>query len=458
ETYGIPVYQEDVVKLAMALAKYDYARADKIRKALGKHDAHERLNSLWPALADACRANDVDEKTLAGFREILMSMTGYSFCKPHSASYAQVSYESAYLRAHYPAHFIAAVLSNGGGFYSTQAYVSEAMRMRLRVLGPDVNRSDAAWRAEGPGAIRVGLSAIAELTKQAVESVLSRRGKGYSSLEDFQSRTGIHADDGRRLGLVGSLDSLAPGLNRPQILWRMGQLAREAGACAAAASAIRRQGKIARLSTRQSLAVPAAAGAVSSGLFDRPNAPQLMLAREAGPSHVEIEKLPTAPILPEISASARISTETISSVSSPPRLPAYSVRERQETEYAALGFLPGGHPMSLYEERIRRGMEARLRRKIPVFITASRMGEHVGKLVTLLAWPVTAKIVETIHGDAMIFQSFEDHDALCEAVLFPREFQRYHRLLAAAQPLWVTGRVEAEFNVPTLMVVAIEAV
>ena len=113
--------------------------------------------------------------------------------------------------------------------------------------------------------------------------------------------------------------------------------------------------------------------------------------------------------------------------------------------------------MSLYEERIRERMAVRRRRAIPVFISASQLSKHIGKLVTLLGWPVTTKIVETKHGDAMIFQSFEDHDALCEAVLFPKEFQRYHRLLAVAQSLWVTGRVEAEFGVPSLQVVGIQA-
>ena len=78
-----------------------------------------------------------------------MSFAGYSFCKPHSASYAQVSFKSAYLRAHYPAEFMAAVISNQGGFYSTFAYLSEARRMGLAVLPPDINAS--AWHYTGHG-------------------------------------------------------------------------------------------------------------------------------------------------------------------------------------------------------------------------------------------------------------------------------------------------------------------
>ena len=78
-----------------------------------------------------------------------MSFAGYSFCKPHSASYAQVSFKSAYLRAHYPAEFMAAVISNEGGFYSAFAYLSEARRMGLAILPPDVNASDWAYCGEG---------------------------------------------------------------------------------------------------------------------------------------------------------------------------------------------------------------------------------------------------------------------------------------------------------------------
>jgi len=456
ETYGIPVYQEDVVKLAMALAGYDYASADKIRKALGKRDAHERLSAAWPDLADACRARGVDEATLNRFWDTLMSMTGYSFCKPHSASYAQVSYEAAYLRAHYPAHFISAVLSNGGGFYSTQAYVSEAMRLGLRVLGPDVNRSEAAWRAEGPGAVRVGLSAIAGLTRQAVVTALVAREMGYLSLEDFQARTRLHADDTRRLALVGALDALAPGLNRPQILWRMGQLAQEAGAGMGYIEAAPRQRAVpARPTTRRTLPAPMEAVAADGGLFAvRP------IAVVDVPLPVCERLLPAkvGALCPATSARTAQVMASESPAPPPPRLPAYTVRERQEAEYAALGFLLGGHPLSLYEDRIQEGIAARRRRKVPVFIPAARMGDHVGKMVTLLGWPVTAKIVETKHGDAMIFQSFEDYDALFETVLFPKEFQRYYRLLSVAQPLWVTGRVEEEFGVATLTVLAIEAV
>ncbi|MCD8141193.1 MAG: DNA polymerase III subunit alpha [Planctomycetaceae bacterium] len=394
ESYGIPVYQEDIVKLSMYLCNYSYEEADKLRKALGKRNAEERLREMYPDLEQAAKENGVDDKTMHNFWRALMSMTGYSFCKPHSASFAQVSFESAYIRAHYPAYFIAGVLSNGGGYYSAQAYVSEAMRMGLGVLRPDVNASTIAWTAEG-AAIRTGLMAISGLSADSMRAVVDERGRGgpYRSLEDFLSRTALATDDVRRLVLVGALDGLEPGWNRPQLLWKGVDGRHEASAKAR---------------------VPR-----TGSLFAR-----------AEPKETD---------------------------ATPPDLPDYTEAQRLEAEYASMGFIPGCHPMILYREEIAAGMDFYRRRKKPRLIEAADLAKHSGELVTLLLWPITAKIVETRHGEAMMFQSFEDPRSLCEAVVFPEEFRKYRKLLASVQPLWVTGKVEEEFDVCTLRVLAIES-
>ncbi|MCC8180620.1 MAG: DNA polymerase III subunit alpha, partial [Planctomycetes bacterium] len=396
ESKGIPVYQEDVVKLAMHLANYDYARAEALRKCLGKRDARQRLTEAFPALRKAALANGVDEKTIRHFWHVLMSMTGYSFCKPHSASLAQVSYEAAYLRAHYPAHFIAAVLSNGGGYYSTQSYVSEAMRLGLAVLGPDVNASHEHWVAEGDRAVRVGLMAISGLSRATIASVVGERERcgRYRDLDDFFARNRLPVDDLRRLALVGGLDSLAPQLNRPQLVWCVGQ---------------------ARQPDRKGAAAPA------PSLFDR-------LA--------DIEK--------------RDAIAAVGTAEHVPDLPPYTNQQRWETEYTALSFIPGRHPMIMFADEIRESVKTLPRNTR--LVKAGDLSNHVDKNVTILAWPVSAKIVETKHGDAMMFQSFEDQDSLCETVIFPQAFKRYHHLMSALQPLWVTGKVIEEFDVATLQV------
>jgi len=118
----------------------------------------------------------------------MMSFSGYSFCKPHSASYARVSFQAAYLKTHHPAEFIAAVISNQGGFYGSFAYVSEAHRMGLTVLPPCVNRSDIRWTGRGK-AVRVGLMAVKGLSAAAQERIVAaRRTRPYEGFGDFLER------------------------------------------------------------------------------------------------------------------------------------------------------------------------------------------------------------------------------------------------------------------------------
>jgi len=121
ETYGIMVYQEDVSQIAMKLAGFDAAEADTLRKVLSKK-SRERLADYRSRFCDGCRRRGVSRGVIDAVWEMMVSFAGYSFCKPHSASYALVSFKSAYLKAHYPAEFMAAVISNGGGYYSTFAY------------------------------------------------------------------------------------------------------------------------------------------------------------------------------------------------------------------------------------------------------------------------------------------------------------------------------------------------
>ena len=160
DTYGIMVYQEDVSRAAVALAGFSHADADRLRKILSKKDREYHLGDFrerfFAGAGDRGAAPEEAERVW----EMIMSFSGYSFCKPHSASYARVSFQAAYLKTHFPAAFMAAVISNQGGFYSTFAYVSEARRMGLSVLPPDVRTGGIHWTAASQESIRVGLSAV----------------------------------------------------------------------------------------------------------------------------------------------------------------------------------------------------------------------------------------------------------------------------------------------------------
>jgi error-prone DNA polymerase len=154
---------------------------------------------------------------------MMMAFDGYSFCKPHSASYTLVAYKSAYLRAHYPAEFMASVISNGGGYYSTFGYLSEARRMGLKILPPDINQSEIKYTGHNRE-IRVGLMQLKALSQEGRGLIIHERSKNglFSGLEDFLLRVGrhLHFQDVRILIKAGCFDSIASGLNRPSLMWQ----------------------------------------------------------------------------------------------------------------------------------------------------------------------------------------------------------------------------------------------
>jgi len=164
ETYGIMSYQEDVTKVAMAIADFTADEGETLRKVLTKKSREKKLPDFKQKFYSGAKKKGVFIKTVDRLWDMILSFSGYSFCKPHSASYALVSFKSAYLRAHYPAEFMASVISNGGGYYSTQAYIHEAKRMGISFLLPDINESEVPYvplpSSLIPSFIRVGFMQI----------------------------------------------------------------------------------------------------------------------------------------------------------------------------------------------------------------------------------------------------------------------------------------------------------
>jgi DNA polymerase-3 subunit alpha/error-prone DNA polymerase len=214
ETYGILCYQEDVSKTAVALAGFSEAEADTLRKVIAKK-AGQKLSAYEKQFFEGCRKNDIEGETIRAIWDMMLSFDGYSFCKPHSASYAMVSFQSAYLRVYHPAAFMAAVLSNQGGYYRPHAYIAECRRMGLLVQGPDINKS--RWRYYGQGRfVVVGLMAIKGISKTAAENILEERKRSgdFTSLHDFIRRVKLGRDDVIALCPAGVFDDIAGGLSR----------------------------------------------------------------------------------------------------------------------------------------------------------------------------------------------------------------------------------------------------
>ena len=222
ETFGIMVYQEDVMKVAVALGGFSIEDGDQLRKILSKKHKQRQLRDYQRQFYAGALVRGAELRAIEQIWAMIMSFAGYSFCKPHSASYAQVSFKSAYLRAHYPAEFMAAVISNQGGFYSTFAYVSEARRMGLTIQPPDLNGSDWAYQGREKN-LRVGLMQIKGLRKEVVDDVMAKRAAQgpFRSLQDFLERVGPDPSQVRLLIKAGCFDCLAGELTRPALLWRL---------------------------------------------------------------------------------------------------------------------------------------------------------------------------------------------------------------------------------------------
>ncbi len=221
ESYGILVYQEDVVQCAMALAGFSWGEADSLRKVISKK-SREQLWDYRARFERGCAQNGVAAEVVEKVWDMFTSFAGYSFCKPHSASYALVSYKSAYLKAHHPAEFMAAVISNGGGYYSAFAYISESRRMGIEVLEPDVNESNLAFRGWGK-TIRTGFQQLQGIRRSGLEAIIGERSRGgrFSSIEELLERLQgrLTLSDASILAKSGGLDSIAGPFNRPQLLW-----------------------------------------------------------------------------------------------------------------------------------------------------------------------------------------------------------------------------------------------
>ena len=221
ETYGILCYQEDVSKAAVVLAGFSTADADGLRKILSKKNKEFRLACYKDQFYTGAIKRSVSKETIDTVWDMILSFEGYSFCKAHSASYAIVSFQSAYLKAHHPAEFMAAVLSNRGGFYTPAAYIGEARRMGLTILKPDVNESRYSYWGSNHS-LRIGFVEVKGLRKETAEQILrERKKKKFTNIEDFANRVELIGEDTEALVSAGALDSLSGGLSRPEQLWAL---------------------------------------------------------------------------------------------------------------------------------------------------------------------------------------------------------------------------------------------
>ncbi len=213
ETYGITVYQEQVMQLSQELAGFSKGQADSLRKAMGKKKK-KLMKELKEKFFEGCQNNDYDLKVIQKIWNDWEAFAQYAFNKSHSTCYAYVSYQTAYLKAHYPAEYMAAVLSRwASNIDKVTTFMDECRRMDIQVLGPDINESNLRFNVNQDGNIRFGLSAIKGVGDSAAEKIIEEREQNgpYRDIYDFVERINLHAVNKKcieSLATAGAFDNL----------------------------------------------------------------------------------------------------------------------------------------------------------------------------------------------------------------------------------------------------------
>ncbi len=384
ETYGIMVYQEQIMKIAQDLAGYSLGRADLLRRAMGKKKIKE-MELHREEFIKGAGENEFPRKNANDLFDQMVKFAEYCFNKSHSTAYGFVTFQTAYLKANYPVEYMAALLTAiSGDQDKVQMYIASCLSMRIQVLPPDVNRSEVDFTPLD-NQILFGLSAVRNVGLGAIEALIKSREEDgpFTSLADLCDRVDLRAVNKRALEaliLSGALESLEP--NRQQLMHDLELVVEWAQA---------------RAKDRE----------VGQGnLFD-------ML----GGSSENTSANPT----------------TFESAPKAPPVADYDPQERLKLEKELLGFYISDHPLKNIQHSA----------KILAPIELAELAEKPEK-VTLSAIVMlsTVKPVTTKKGDSMAVVQIEDLTGHAEAVIFPKSYARIGQYIKPDARLMVWGKVD----------------
>jgi DNA polymerase-3 subunit alpha len=377
DTYGVIVYQEQVMQMARTLAGYTLGGADLLRRAMGKKDAKEMAKQKGLFLEGAV-ANGINSKKAVAIFDLMAKFADYGFNKSHSAAYALIAYQTAFLKAHYPLEFMAALLTcDMGNTDKVVKNISDCREMGVDVVPPDVNESFFSFRVLGDS-IRFGLGAIKNVGEGAIESILESRGSGqpFADLFDFCERVDLRRVNKRVLEALiksGSFDRT--GARRSQLM-----------------------------------AVLEEATAYGQRVQDERDSAQVSLF---GDEHFAGGSATPRPSLPD--------------------LPEWDEKQRLAFEKEALGFYVSGHPLNRYAAEMRRLSTAE---NAAIGECSDKSVVKVCGLVSGLKETITKK------GDRMGFVTLEDLSGSIELVVFSDLYQQVSDLLKGEEPLLAVGTVD----------------
>jgi DNA polymerase III subunit alpha len=373
-TYGVIVYQEQVMQIAQVLAGYSLGGADLLRRAMGKKKPEEMAKERAKFEAGAAERG-VDPQVATGIFDLMEKFAEYGFNKSHSAAYALVAYQTAWLKAHYPAEFMAAVLSSDmDNTDKVVGFLEETRALKLVVQPPDVNASGYKFAAVDPRTIRYGLGAVKGVGQGAVEAIVDERARGgpFGDLLDFCRRIDSGKLNRRVLEALihaGALDTCGPNraslmLSLPEVLRATEQLARDKAA----------------------------------GQFD------IFGAASAQPIHLELPVAPDWPLM-----------------------------QRLTGERDTLGFYLSGHPMDPWREELKGLVDGPLS-DLDRLYTERR--DRRGEAQLVLAGLVVGV---RRRGETQAFVQLEDGSGRVEAAFFTDAFNDFSALLSRDRILVIEG-------------------
>jgi len=378
DTYGVIVYQEQVMQIAQVLGGYTMGDADILRRAMGKKDPQE-MAAQRERFVDGARAKKIDEKKATEIFDQMETFARYGFNKSHSAAYALVSYQTAYLKTHYPVEFMASLMtSEMGDTDKVIKNLSECRAKDIEVLAPDVNESRADFTPIGDK-VRFGLAAVKNVGEKAVEVILESRSKDgpFSSLFDFCRRVDMTAVNRRVIESLikcGAFD--ATQVSRARMI----------------------------------------------GALDD--------AMKTGQSHQRDESSHQIDIFAMLGTPAKGASKPGDVY---PQVTEWTSQETLAFEKEALGFYITGHPLDKFDRVLNRITSG----TISVLKEKAQPGEiKMGGVVSAL------KLRNTKKGDRYANFNLEDKTGFIEVITWPDTYKRSAELLGADDPIFVKGRLE----------------
>ncbi|MBN1475840.1 DNA polymerase III subunit alpha [Candidatus Sumerlaeota bacterium] len=384
ETYGVILYQEQVMLIARELAGFSMADADNLRKAMGKKIKALMKQEGVKFVREAV-AHGASPTLAAQVWDQIETFAGYGFNKSHSAAYAVITYRTAYLKAHHPIEYMAAQLTNEiSGSNATEAiakYLAVCREMGIRILPPDVNESFVDFTVVGDS-IRFGLEAIKNVGHGAARAIVEARESGgpFESIQDLCERVDLQRVNAKAIECLiktGALDEVT-GLRRSQLM------------------------------------------AMLSEVLEMANA--LARERESG----------------QVSLFGDMEDEALKPTRlKPPDIPEWSERERLDHEQELLGHYITGHPLD---------RPAALLAGADLVATTEIADLPNRARADMLVLIRSIRAITTKRGQNMAFLTVEDTEGTADIVVFSDLYAKQHGLLAADRPLWIRGHVEVRQN------------